>query len=988
MEAVDMSSSQSSQSPSKFVNAGSDRAIANSKTLPLVLIIIVPFGLQLLVAVGLTGWLAFQNGQKATNALAKQARAEVADRIQTHLNLYLEEPFHITQTNINSVKLGELDIENKIALERHFAVQLKSSPSVSQIYVGKNNGVSVLAGMQSDGSLISKTTENSLQRHVYALDVLGNRTKFLKTLPVYDPRTRPWFQKAISQKEPVWSEIYTFPQGEIGITAAQPLYDRQDNLQGVMAVDLILAKISDFLHGVKVSAKGQTFIIERSGLIVATSTGEKPYLFMQDTHGKSLAQRIKATESRDPLTRSTATFLINNFGNLKNIDRSYQLDFKLGEKLQFVQVLPYSDPRNLDWLAVVIMPEDDFMAEINTNTRNTFLLCLAALGVAIASGIITSRWIAKPISRLSSASQALATLFESPILSEVELGKNVQATGINELESLAHSFNQMANKLRESFAALKETNTQLEMRVAERTAELSDAETELRGLFAAMSELIVVLDAEGRYLRILSTNAASLYGDTSELVGKTLHEVFPKSNADLFLRYIQQVLSTQQNLNIEYSLTIANKVVWFSASISPIAHESVIWVIRDISHQKQVESALQKAKESAEVASRTKSEFLANMSHELRTPLNAILGFTQLMSDDASLNAAQKETLGIINSSGEHLLCLINDVLEMSKIEAGRIVLNETIFDLYHMLDSLKNMLKLKAEAKGLRLVFERNVDIPQHVSTDEIKLRQVLINLLGNAIKFTQQGSVTLRVSSLSRPQMVGKDGDHADRKVIQFEVEDTGVGIAGEELFNVFKPFVQTTSGRKSQEGTGLGLPISRKFIRLMGGNIAFSSGLGKGTTFTFDIKVQVINLPEESKEIRELAASTAETLTTDLPRILLAEDNAVNQKVALRMLSKLGYEADVVQNGKEVLEALRHQTYDLILMDIQMPEMDGLEATKYILECDGDLGHPIIIAMTANAMKEDRDRYLQAGMQDHIAKPIRLEELERALKYWGRK
>jgi signal transduction histidine kinase len=983
-------SSESSQSSSKLVNAWPDRSIENSKTLPLVLIIIVPFGLQLLAAVGLTGWLAFQNGQKATNALASQARSEVADRIQKHLNFFLEEPFKITQANINSVNLGELNIENKIALERHFALQLKSYPSVSQIYIGKNNGISVLVGTQSDGSPISKTTENPLQRQVYALDDKGNRTKFLKSLPAYDPRDRPWFQKALSYKKPIWSEIYTFPQGEIGITAAQPLYDRQNNLQGVMAVDLILARINDFLHSIKVSAKGQTFIIERSGLIVATSTDEKPYLFIQDSQGNSMAKRIKATDSKNPLTRSAALFLIDRFGDLKNIDRTYQLDFKLGEKLQFVQVLPYNDPRNLDWLAVVVMPEDDFMAEINTNTRNTFLLCLAALGVAIASGILTSRWIAKPISRLSSTSQELATLFESPTLSEVELDRNIKASGISELESLAHSFNQMANKLRESFIALKETNTQLEMRVTERTAELSDAEAELRGLFAAMRELIVVLDAEGRYLRIPLTNATLMYGDPSTLVGKTLHEVFPQSHADMFLSSIQQVLRTKENLSIEYSLTIADKVVWFSASISPIAHESVIWVIRDISHQKQVESALQKAKESAEVASRTKSEFLANMSHELRTPLNAILGFTQLMSDDESLSAAQKETLGIINSSGEHLLCLINDVLEMSKIEAGRIVLNETIFDLYHMLDSLKNMLKLKAEAKGLRLVFEYTADVPQHVSTDEIKLRQILINLIGNAIKFTQEGSVTLRVSSPPRSQMGGKDVDDiADRKVIQFEVEDTGVGIAGEELFNVFKPFVQTTSGRKSQEGTGLGLPISRKFIRLMGGNIAFSSGLGKGTTFTFDIRVQVIRLPEESKKLRELATGTiAKALTKDLPRILLAEDNAVNQKVALRMLSRLGYEADVVHNGQEVLEAFKHHDYDVILMDIQMPEMDGLEATRHILEWEGDRARPTIIAMTANAMKEDRDRYLKAGMQDHIAKPIRLEELQRVLKYWCEK
>jgi PAS domain S-box-containing protein len=981
-----MASSDSSQLSSQSSKALSGQAVKDTRTLPLVSIIIVPFVLQLVVVVGVTGWLAFRNGQKATRALAGQARNEVCDRIQQHLNSYLEEPFHIIRSNINSVKLGELDIRNKIGLERHFAIQLKSQPSVSQIYLGSNDGTIVLAGSLDDGALISKTTEKFPRRHLYALDEMGNRTKFLKALPDYDPRDRPWFKVAISNKQSTWSDIYTFAQGEIGITAAQPFYDRQDNLQGVMAVDLLLGKINDFLRSIKVSNNGQTFIVDRSGAIVATSTGEKPFLFVSDSQGNSSAQRLKATDSKNELTRSTAVFLTHHFGALRNIDRTSQLDFKLGEKVQFVQVLPYRDTQNLDWLTVVVMPEDDFMAEINANTRNAFILCLAALGVTIVSGILTARWIAKPISRLSSASRELVTLFESTTPQEAALDRRVQVTGISELEALALSFNQMANKLRESFVALKANNAQLELRVAERTAELSAAEAELRGLFAAMSEQIIVFNAEGRYLRIPPTNAGMLYKDAGELVGKNIHEVFAKPQADMFLRYIQAVLSTRQNLNVEYSLTIAERETWFSASISPIDRESTIWVIRDISDRKRVEDELQKAKEAAEVASRAKSEFLANMSHEFRTPLNAILGFTQLMRDDALLNPAQQETLGIINSSGEHLLSLVNDVLEMSKIEAGRVVVNENDFDLYHMLESLKNMLKLKAEAKGLHLIFERAENVPQHIRTDEIKLRQILINLLGNAIKFTQQGSITLRLSSPA-----SYESQNGALAVIQFEVEDTGVGIAGEDLFNVFKPFVQTASGRQSQEGTGLGLPISRSFIRLLGGNIAVSSGLNKGTTFTFAIKVRVISPPVEIAQLQEVATKeVAKTIPKDrLPlRILIAEDNPVNQKVALRMLNKLNYTADIAQNGKEVLEAMRHHSYDVILMDIQMPEMDGFETTRYILTQTEECSRPIIIAMTANALKEDRDRCLAAGMQDHIAKPIRLEELQKVLEYWNRK
>jgi PAS domain S-box-containing protein len=959
--------------------------VKNSKSLPLVLIIIVPFVLQMVTVVGLTAWLAFRNGQKATSALAGQARMEVSNRIQQHLNVYLEEPFHITQTNINSVILGELDIRNKPALERHFALQLGRKQSVSQIYVGSINGNIALAGFLEDGSIVSKTTDKFPQRHVYALDEQGNRTKFLKVLPDYDVRTRPWFKRAIATKKPTWSEIYTFAQGEIGITAAQPFYDRQDNLQGVMAVDLLLGQIGDFLRKIKVSANSQTFIIERSGLIVATSTDEKPYLFEKDAQGNSLARRIKAIESKNKLTRSTVEFLFDRFSSLQNIDRAYQLDFKMGEKVQFVQILPYRDERNLDWLAVVVMPEDDFMAEINANTRNTFILCLAALGVTVVLGIITSRWIAKPISRLSNASQELATLFESTNPQEEALNRNVEATSISELESLARSFNQMAGKLRESFATLKANNLELEGRVVARTAELSATEAELRGLFAAMRELIVVLDAEGRYLRIPRTNANLSEKDASELVGKTIYEVFPEQQANIFLRYIQTVLNTGQNLNVEYSLMLADREKWFSASISPIDQKSAIWVIRDISDRKHVEDALQKAKEAAEVASRAKSEFLANMSHELRTPLNAILGFTQLMSDDASLNPSQKETLSIISSSGEHLLSLVNDVLEMSKIEAGRVVLNESNFDLHRMLENLKNMMRLKAEAKGLYLNFERSDEVPQYVCTDEVKLRQILINLIGNAIKFTQEGGIILRLASPASYQ--DRNSDYA---IIQFEVEDTGVGIAGEDLFNVFKPFVQTKLGRQAPEGTGLGLPISRQFIRLMGGNIAVSSGLSKGTTFTFAIKVRKVSLPDVIDRTVQVNASEAITTVPErLPlRILVAEDNPVNQKVALRMLHKLNYVADTVCNGKEVLVALSQHDYDVILMDIQMPEMDGFEATRSIYAQVEEKSRPIIVAMTANAMKEDRDRCLAAGMQDYIAKPIRLEDLQMVLERWSRK
>ncbi len=465
-------------------------------------------------------------------------------------------------------------------------------------------------------------------------------------------------------------------------------------------------------------------------------------------------------------------------------------------------------------------------------------------------------------------------------------------------------------------------------------------------------------------------------------------------------------------------------IIWVTASLHPLSltgETTFLTTFYDITERKQVEFALQiseaQLRQQAEElehrveqrtselkkANRAKSEFLANMSHELRTPLNAVLGFTQLMIADVTLSADHQETLSIIQSSGEHLLSLINDVLQMSKIEAGRITLNISSFDLYSLLDRLKNMLRLKAEAEGIFLLFDYGSDIPQYIETDEIKLSQVLINLLSNSLKFTQSGGVTLSIRTLPNPDpTINPDSENLDRKnppaYLLFTIEDTGIGIAETELATIFEAFVQSDSGRKSKEGTGLGLAISRKFVQLMGGDIAVTSTLGSGTVFIFNIEVGLnLELNEILKNelvdtydqpIQEIKYQVIEPITESRQesslRILLAEDNQVNRKVAVRMLSKLGYTADVAINGIEVLEALSRQSYDLILMDIQMPEMDGIEATRQICTLFKPEVRPMIVALTANAMEEERDRCLEAGMNHHLSKPVRLEELQAILDY----
>lgn len=606
--------------------------------------------------------------------------------------------------------------------------------------------------------------------------------------------------------------------------------------------------------------------------------------------------------------------------------------------------------QNTDWILAASYPVREAYAPIVK--ARWYMVGYTALGIflSILIILIVMRRNLSPLSELASQAETIGR-------GERQLESVRVATG-GEIGALAYSFNEMLKRLRDRETSLKKTLEELQ---------------KLYNAVEHSSAVVIITDTQGtieyvnpKFLQVTGYEKSEVFGRTPSILksGETLLETYKE--------LWDTIQSGEEWQGIFHNKKKNGEFYWASASISPLKDTNgvithFVGIQEDITAIKLFEQELQKAKEAAESANQAKSDFLAGMSHEIRTPMNAIIGMGELMLE-TPLSDEQQRYVETLIHAGENLLNIINDILDISKIEAGYLELESTEFNLQELLDRACDIVAIRARDKGISLSCNVLPDVPVHLIGDPGRLRQVVLNLLGNAIKFTDNGEVVLEVSKQS-----------SDTGTLLFSIRDTGIGIPEEKVNKIFEKFTQADSSTtRRYGGTGLGLAISKRLVKLMGGRIWVTSIIGVGSTFYFTANFQLQK--EESRVEPAAPAAAVEPQTTRPLRILLVDDSEDNRLLIRSFLKKTPYVIDTADNGLAAVEQYKAAPYDLILMDIQMPVMDGYTATKEIRDWErSNRREPTpILAFTAYALQEEIRKSYDAGCNGHLTKPIKKNDL----------
>lgn len=760
-------------------------------------------------------------------------------------------------------------------------------------------------------------------------------------------------------------------------------------VQGVsedVATDVVAHSITRFVSELAIARPGQTQqsapgsrppatvavvvfhkLIDRAALeLVAKKTGKLPALFSIDgRHRQQLTDLATAPDLWDIQTVQAAT-----------VGRLVQRTVKTSQGSFYQALLPW----HFDGEPGVILALASSRASTLQNIQQTVaaILTVASLVLllSISLGMFWLNRFINPIVALTAAAKKMdiqRRLHTEPKAGDdsvVEL-RQIAEDAPDEVGDLAHAFNTMIVELRESFETL-------EQRVQDRTAELRQQTRYLRALIDTLPLLVWLKDIKSRYLAVNQATANSCGHTVEGMVGKSDRDIWPRELAETYMADDRDVMRTGQRKTVEEPLADVKGTTWIETYKAPVVDEDgtvlgTVGAARDISERKAAEAAREASLAEAERLARLRSEFLAQMSHELRTPLNAILGYAQILRRDKRLTERQARGLATIEESGHHLLTLINDILDLSRISAAKLELYPADTNLAVFLHTVCDIIRVKADEKGLLFTYQASPDLPPAVRVDDRRLRQVLLNLLGNAVKFTDRGRVELRVARLGEDRM---ENDQTTVR-LQFEVADSGIGMTEQQVNRIFLPFEQVADSKRRHGGAGLGLAISRQLVRLMGGDIQVRSEPGSGSVFSFELDVPIAASEPETSLMQRIATGYAGARK----KILVVDDVAQSRAMLKDLLATLGFEVAGAVNGEDALRQAQSVQPDLIVMDIAMPVMDGLEAIQRLRQMPEFAHLPIFIA-SASASSADESKSLEAGASVFIPKPIDRERLLTAL------